>query len=45
MSTLTRLPMSRIRENAANCKLIGEALRETVAVALAEGVEFGERII
>ena len=29
----------------ASCKLIGEALRETVAVALAEGVELGERII
>jgi len=45
MSTLTRLPMRRIRENAASWKLIGEALRETVAVAQVEGVEFGERDI
>lgn len=45
MSTLTRLPMGRIRENTASWKLIGEALREIVAVAQAEGIAFGEQDI
>jgi 2-dehydropantoate 2-reductase len=45
MSTLTRLPMGRIRENTASWKLIGEALREIVAVAQGEGIAFGEQDI
>lgn len=45
MSTLTRLPMGRIRTTPASWQLIGDAMAECVAVAQAEGIELGDQDI